>query len=230
MTDNNSTHVTESSSTHAGPARPSAPAISIIGTGKMGSAIADVAARAGASVQILRRKGSAGSSLERSDAEYGVMGDDLTGDLVVFAVPYSAYPSVLEHYRDRLAGKVVIDISNSLNFATYDELTVASDSSTAVELYRQLPAGVPVLKAFNVNLGDTLSSGTNGTTVTAVLFAGDDAEAKIALTALIEGAGMRAVDVGMLSRARELEAMGFLQIVMAAAGKTGFESGFTLLP
>ena len=204
--------------------------ISIIGTGKMGSAIADVAARAGAGIQIIRRRTGPGAAAERSDAEYGVVGDDLTGDLVVLAVPYEAYPSILEHYRDRLSGKVVIEISNPIDFTTYDELLVPADSSAAVELAKRLPAGVTVLKAFNVNLGDTLSTGTNGVTPTAVLFAGDDAEAKTALAALVGAAGLRAVDAGPLSRARELEAMGFLQIVLAAIGKTRYESGFTLLP
>ena len=204
--------------------------ISIIGTGKMGSAIAEVSARAGASIQIIRRRAGAGWSAERPDAEYGLVGDELTGDLVVLAVPYEAYPNILEHYRDRLSGKVVIDISNPIDFTTYDELLVPSDSSTAVELSKALPVGVTVVKAFNVNLGDTLSTGTNGTTRTTVLFAGDDPEAKIAVAALLEAAGLRAVDAGPLSRARELEAMGFLQIVLAAIGKTRYESGFALLP
>ncbi|MCW2288607.1 hypothetical protein EDF60_0462 [Leucobacter luti] len=203
--------------------------ISIIGTGKMGSAIAEVAARAGADIQIIRRRAGAGSSLERGDAEYGLVGDQLTGELVVLAVPYEAYPSVLGHYRDRLDGKIVIDISNPIDFTTYDELLVPADSSTAVELSQALPAGARVVKAFNVNLGDTLSTGTNGTTTTTVLFAGDDPAAKIAVADLIEAAGLRAVDAGPLSRARELEAMGFLQIVLAAIGKTRYESGFALL-
>lgn len=178
--------------------------ISIIGTGKMGSAITEVSARAGASIQIIRRRAGTGSSPKRSDADYGLVGDDLTGDLVVLAVPYEAYPHILEHYRDRLNGKIVVDISNPIDFTTYDELLVPPDSSTAIELSKGLPLGVTVIKAFNVNLGDTLSTGTNGTTPTTVLFAGDDSEAKITVAALIEAAGLRAVDAGPLSRAREL--------------------------
>ena len=203
--------------------------ISIIGGGRMSSAIADLSARAGASIQIIRRS-AASSSGVRADVAYGGIGDDLTGELVVLAVPYGAYPSLLEHYREQLAGKVVIDISNPIDFTTYDELTVPADSSTAAELARLLPEGTAVVKAFNVNLGDTLVTGSNGTTPTTVLFAGDHPEAKIAVASLIEAAGMRAVDVGPLSRARELEAMGFLQIVLAALGKTRNESGFALLP
>jgi hypothetical protein len=202
--------------------------ISIIGSGKMSAAMVEVAARAGADVQVVRRS-TTSSSGDREGVVYGAFGDELTGDLVVLAVPYAAYPSILDHYRERLSGKVVVDISNPIDFTTYDELTVPADSSTAAELARQLPAGAFVVKAFNVNLGDTLTTGTNGTTVTTVLFAGDYAEAKIAVADLIEASGLRAVDVGPLSRARELEAMGFLQIALAALGKTRNESGFTLL-
>jgi predicted dinucleotide-binding enzyme len=194
----------------------------------MSAAMVEVASRAGADVQVVRRS-TTSSSGDRAGVVYSALGDELTGDLVVLAVPYAAYPSILDHYRERLAGKVVVDISNPIDFTTYDELTVPADSSTAAELARQLPVGAAVVKAFNVNLGDTLTAGTNGTTVTTVLFAGDYAEAKIAVADLIKASGMRAVDVGPLSRARELEAMGFLQIALAALGKTRNESGFALL-
>lgn len=202
--------------------------ISIIGSGKMSGAIAEVATRAGASIQIIKRSAES-MSAARPGPDYGVMGDQLTGDLVVLAVPYGAYPSIVEHYRDQLHEKIVVDISNPIDFSTFDQLKSPADSSTAAELVKLLPAGTAVVKAFNVNLGDTLASGTNGTTRTTVLFAGDYADAKIAVAAFIEAAGMRAVDVGPLTRARELEAMGFHQIVLAALGKTRSESGFTLL-
>lgn len=203
--------------------------ITIIGSGKMGGAIAEVASRAGATVQIIKRS-AVSTSAARPGFDYGVMGDRLTGDLVVLAVPSGAYPSILSHYREQLSQKIVIDISNPIDFSTYDKLTSPSDSSTAAELALLLPEGAAVVKAFNVNLGDTLISGTNGATPTTVLYAGDYADGKMAVAALIEAAGMRAVDVGPLTRARELEAMGFLQIIMAALGKTRYESGFTLLP
>src|SRR4051794_32213355 len=69
--------------------------ISIIGTGKMGSAIADLSARADADIQIIRRRAGSSSSPERPDAEYGVVGDELTGELVVLAVPYESVADVL---------------------------------------------------------------------------------------------------------------------------------------
>ena len=202
--------------------------ISILGRGKMGSAIANIAELAGAHVQIVSR--SATPSKDHPNATYSVLGDDLTGELVVFAIPYGAYPSILKHYRDRLGGKVVIDISNPIDFTTYEQPEALRNTSTALELAKQLPQDVAVLKAFNVNLADTLIARTNGTTATTVLFAGDHAEGKIVLTELLKGAGLRAVDAGPLQRSRQLEAIGFLQMVLASSGKTRFESGFTLLP
>src|SRR3954462_13476608 len=101
--------------------------ISIIGTGKMGSAIADLSARADADIQIIRRRAGSSSSPERPDAEYGLVGDELTGEPVVLAVPYESIADVLRHYRGRRSGKVVIDISKPIRFSTFDELVVPSD-------------------------------------------------------------------------------------------------------
>ena len=83
-------------------------------------------------------------------------------------------------------------------------------------------------RAFSAGLNHW--SRTNGTTATTVLFAGDHAEGKIALAGLLQAAGLRAIDAGPLQRSRQLEAIGFLQMVLASSGKTHFESGFTLLP
>lgn len=206
--------------------------VSIFGRGKMGSAIADIAVRGGADVQMFKHSTSDLSKavVDRTDVKYASFGDDLTGDLVVLAIPQGAHANILKHYRDRLGGKVVIDISNSIDFATYERPDALRNSSAALELAKQLPADTVVLKAFNVNLADTLRTGTNGTTTTTVLMAGDDAEGKMALASLLEAAGLRAIDAGPLQRSRELEAMGYLQITLAASGKTQFESGFTLLP
>lgn len=202
--------------------------ISIIGSGKMGSAIANIAALAGADIQIVNR--SAKATKDHPNARFAALGDELTGQLVVLAVPYGAYPNILKHYRDRLGGKVVIDISNTIDFTTYEQPEALVGTSTALELAKQLPEDVAVLKAFNANLAETVITRTNGTTTTTVLIAGDDAEGKTALADILGAAGLRAVDVGPLQRSRQLEAIGFLQMVLASSGKTRFESGFTLLP
>jgi predicted dinucleotide-binding enzyme len=86
-----------------------------------------------------------------------------------------------------------------------------------------------VLKAFNTNFAATLHTGKVGDATTTVIVAGDDSEAKAALIGAIDGDLVTAVDGGSLKRARELEALGFLQMTLAVAGKTSWTSGFSLI-
>ena len=116
----------------------------IIGTGKMGSAIGTT---------------------------------PIDGDVVILAVPYPAVAGILSAYGDQLRGKVVVDISNPLNFETFDSLVVPVGSSAAAEIAAQLPDS-HVLKAFNTNFAATLAAKQVGGQPTAVLIAGDDAAAK----------------------------------------------------
>ena len=184
--------------------------VSIIGKGSMGQAIAKVVTDGGATVELLGREDA-----DRAPA----------GDVVVLAVPYPAVSDVLAAHGDHLAGKVVVDITNPLDFETFDSLTVPADSSAAAEIAARLPAS-RVLKAFNTTFAATLAQGTVGDLPTTVLVAGDDAGAKATLTDVVEAGGLRAVDAGPLRRARELEALGFLQITLAAGEKLPWTGGF----
>lgn len=186
------------------------PDITIIGTGAMGQAIADVAARGGNPAQLLGHADSA---------------TKVTGDIVVLAVPHPAIADVLAERGDGLDGKIVVDITNPVDFATFDTLTVAADGSATADIAAALP-GSRVLKAFNTTFAATLSAGQVGSLATTVLIAGDDAEAKAELAAVVTAGGLRAIDAGGLQRARELEALGFLQITLAAAGKISWTGGF----
>jgi predicted dinucleotide-binding enzyme len=67
---------------------------------------------------------------------------------VVLAVPYPAVAGVLARQGDNLAEKIVVDITNPLNFETSDSLTVPADSSATAEIADALPRP-RVLKAFN---------------------------------------------------------------------------------
>ena len=118
--------------------------VSIIGTGNMGQAIAGVAGRGGHTVELLGQH----------DTDNAV-----TGDIVVLAVPYPAVADVLAERGEQLAGKIVVDITNPLNFETFDSLIVPADSSAAAEIAAALPQS-RVLKAFNTTFAATLASGT----------------------------------------------------------------------
>jgi NADPH-dependent F420 reductase len=187
--------------------------VSIIGTGNMGPAIAGVVTTGGNTVQLIG---------------HGDTDTPVTGEIVVLAVPYPAVAEVLAQRGDQLAGKVVVDITNPLNFQTFDSLTVPADSSATAELAATLPQS-SVIKAFNTTFAATLAAGTVGQLPTTVLIAGDDADAKSLLAGVVTAGGLRAVDAGSLRRARELEAMGFMQITLAAAEKIGWTGGFAVV-
>jgi NADPH-dependent F420 reductase len=178
----------------------------------MGPAIASVVEKGGNTAELL------GSN----DTDKPV-----TGDIVVLAVPYPAVSEILAQRGEQLAGKVVVDITNPLDFETFDSLTVPADASAAAEIAAALP-GSRVLKAFNTNFAATLASGTVADQPTTVLIAGDDADAKSQLADVVTAGGLRAIDAGSLRRARELEALGFLQITLAAGEKIAWTGGFAV--
>ena len=186
--------------------------VTIIGSGNMGQAISGLVSKGGNTVELLRH----------SDT-----GKPVTGDIVVLAVPHAAIPDILATRGDQLAGKVVVDITNPLNFQTFDSLTVPADSSAAAQIAASLPQS-RVVKAFNTNLAATLASGTAGQVPTTVLIAGDDPQAKSQLADVVTAGGLRAIDSGSLRRARELEALGFLQITLAAQDKLPWTGGFAV--
>ena len=186
--------------------------VTIFGTGNMGGAIAGVLASGGASVDHISDKSTVGV---------------ITGDIVVLAVPYPAIAQIVSAYADQLAGKIVVDITNPLNFETFDSLTVPAGSSAAAELAEALPQS-HVLKAFNTTFAATLASKTVGGLKTTVLIAGDDAASKETLAAAITAGGVDAIDAGALSRAHELEAIGFLQLTLAVGEKINWTGGFAI--
>ena len=186
--------------------------ISIIGTGNMGQAIAGLAAKGGHTVELLNTTTAA---------------QPVTGEIVVLAVPYPSLATVLDERGSQLAGKVVVDLTNPIDFATFDGLAVPADSSAAAEVAAAVPTA-RVVKAFNTNFGATLASGSIGEGTTTVLIAGDDADAKALLAGVVGAAGLRAIDAGSLKRARELEALAFLQITLAAGEKISWTGGFAL--
>jgi predicted dinucleotide-binding enzyme len=203
--------------------------VTVIGAGNLGSVVAGIAAKGGTGVQVLARDAEKAQAVAGPlGGTAGTVGDAITGDIVVLAIPYPAVQDVLSAYPAAFDGKVLVDVSNPVDFSTFDGLTVPADSSAAKEIQDAVP-GAKVVKAFNANFGATLGTGAAGPVQTAVLVAGDDADAKHSLIDLVTSAGLRAVDAGSLKRARELEAIGFLQITLAGAEKISWAGGFALV-
>ena len=204
--------------------------VTIVGAGNMARGIATRLLAGGADVQILARTAeqAAGLAGELGGAGGSVTGsgvqEPLRGEVVVLATPYEAALEVAGTRGGELAGKVVVDITNPVDWATFDRLVTPADSSAAEEIAKKLPAGVPVVKAFNTTFAGTLGSGEVGGQQLDVFLAGDDEDAKATVSRLVEAGGLRAVDAGPLRRARQLEQLGFLHMSLQDRLGTGFGS------
>jgi 8-hydroxy-5-deazaflavin:NADPH oxidoreductase len=178
--------------------------LGLIGAGHIGSQLARLAIRSGHAVVISNSRGP--ETLADLVTELGPAARAATpaeaaaaGDVVVVTIP-------LKNYRDvpvaPLAGKVVIDTSNYYPQRDGNIPELDNESTTTAELLQtHLPAS-RVVKAFNHIMASQLT--TDGTPAgtpnrRALVIAGDDAEAKAAVTALLDEFGFDTVDAGPLA-------------------------------
>ena len=206
--------------------------VTIIGAGNMGRGIGKRAVAGGSEVEIVDRNPEDARSLadELGDLATAVEPDgELGGELVILAVYYGSIAEAVEQYRDRLQGKVVVEISVPLDWESMDGFVIPPDTSAAEETLKLLPGGTPIVKAFNTNFARTLESGEKNGTPLDVFIAGDDEAAKGKVASLVEGGGMRPIDVGPLRRARQMEHAMFLQISSQQELDSGFASALKLL-
>jgi len=190
--------------------------ISIIGLGGMARAIGARAVAGGNTVEVTGRDGAKARDLAAAlggGATAGTFGTAPDGDVVILAVPYASAAQVLAQYGDALAGKVIIDISNTFN-ADATGLVTPDGTSGAQEIAKAAPASAHVVKAFNTVFGHVLAQGGP----LDVLIAGDDPDAKASVSAFIGSLGLRPLDAGDLAAAHWLEAVGPLLMGLARHG------------
>ena len=212
-------------------------AVTIIGAGNMGRGIGHRIVAGGNSVTIvdkdpqeaeqlmeeLRDTAQGGATVEAAEP-----GAELRGDVVVLAVYYPGNLEITRDLGERLAGKVVVDISNPLN-ETFDDLATAPGTSAAEEVAAVAPAGTRVVKAFNTTFAPTLVEGQVAGQPLDVLIAGDDEGAKETVAQLVRDGDLRAIDVGPLERARQLEGLGFIGIALQQPLGLDFQSAWKLI-
>jgi 8-hydroxy-5-deazaflavin:NADPH oxidoreductase len=207
--------------------------ITIIGAGNMGRGIGTRAVAGGHEVEIVDRDPAEGQKLAEElggSATALEPGAPFGGEVVVLALYYPGIKDAVREYADRLAGKVVVDITNPVNTETWDSLATPPGTSAAEEVQELVPEGTPVVKAFNTTFAGTLIGGEVAGQQLDVLIAGDDDEAKRKVSQLASDAGLRPVDVGPLRRAQQLEHLGLLHISLQEPRNLGFGSAVKLHP
>jgi predicted dinucleotide-binding enzyme len=150
------------------------------------------------------------------------------GDVVVLALWYGTNLEVAKQLGKKLKGKTVVDIANPVN-STYDGLVTAPDSSSAEDVAKAAGSETKVVKAFNTTYASTLQEGQVSGQPLDVFIAGDDEEAKSKVVQLVKDGGLRPVDAGPLSMARQIEGMQFLHIVTQGSLGTNYTSTIKIL-
>jgi predicted dinucleotide-binding enzyme len=207
--------------------------ISIIGSGGMAAAIGGLAAKAGHTVEVMTRDPAKARALADQigdGATKGTYGSAPAGDLVILAVPYAAVLDVVKQYGQKLAGKLLADITNPVA-SDYTSFMTPEDSFGAQEIAKAAPANAHIVKAFNTQFSHVLAAGPVEGHPSDVFLAGDDAQAKARVSAFVESLGLRPMDTGPLLMARTLEHVCLLSLgLMTHSVKhTNFSIGVSLL-
>jgi predicted dinucleotide-binding enzyme len=184
--------------------------ISIIGSGNMASAIGALAVKGGNAVEVISRDAAKAAALAKEigdGATVGRWGAVPAGEIVILAVLFDSAVPVVSQYGDALAGKIIVDITNTFT-PDAKGLVTPDGSSGAQEIAKAAAKSAHVVKAFNTLFRDVLAAGGP----LDVFMAGDDAQAKASVSAFIKSLGLRPQDTGDLSMAHWLEGAGLLEM------------------
>jgi predicted dinucleotide-binding enzyme len=178
--------------------------VGIIGAGRIGKAMAQIASRAGRPVVIANRHGP--QSLASVVSE---LGDRVTAgtvpkaaaaDIVVLAVMWPDVPRAVEGLE--WDGRIVIDPTNDFDPSDLN-------GRTSSEVVADLVAPARVVKTANILGAQLLASDPHEAGGQRVMFlSGDDADAKSAIRALFEDAGFFVVDLGGLRDGGQMHQLG----------------------
>jgi predicted dinucleotide-binding enzyme len=177
--------------------------IGIIGAGHIGSQIARLAVESDYNVVISNSRGP--ETLSALIAELGPKARAATaveaakaGDIVVVSVPLKNYRNVPV---EPLAGKIVIDTNNYYPERDGHISELDNESTTTSELLQAHLPTSKVVKAFNhIYAADLTTHGqpAGAKNRRALVIAGDDKDAKVSVTHLLDQFGFDTVDAGPL--------------------------------
>jgi predicted dinucleotide-binding enzyme len=200
--------------------------IGMLGTGDVGRALGRGFVTLGHEVRI----GARTPNHEKAMEWVGEMGGRASqgtfaaaagfGEIVVFATLGVANPEVVRAVgSEAFAGKVVIDATNPLDFSQGfpPDLAIKGDDSGGETLQRLIPQA-KVVKAFNTVPNALMFKPELAGGPPDMFIAGDDANAKAEVTAILNDFGWpRAIDMGGIKAARWLEAMCIAWVIASSA-------------
>ncbi|MFM0076663.1 NADPH-dependent F420 reductase [Paraburkholderia sediminicola] len=180
--------------------------IGIIGAGAIGSAFARALAGKGLKAVIANSRGPASlADLVRElgpSITPGTREQAAAQDIVLVAVNWTKLPSALAGLPD-FGGRIVIDANNPIEPPLFKPVELHGRTSSGT--FAERVPGARVVKAFNHLPAHLLSDDPQAEGGRRVLFfAGDDAQAKAAVSGLIEQIGFFGIDLGSLEAGGQL--------------------------
>ena len=186
------------------------PHIGIIGSGRLGTAVAKQALAAGYTVRIANSRGPDSLSLILKVLLPGATAASVentiaASDIVVLAIPLNQYKSLIP---ELLAGKIVID---AMNYWPPTEGIIAefmdphSTSSEYIQSYLPKASVVKTLNHIAYSELEQHSRPVGAGERRAIAVAGDNRRAKQTTAALIHDLGFDAVDMGDLSSGKKFQ-------------------------
>jgi predicted dinucleotide-binding enzyme len=178
--------------------------VGIIGAGRIGQAMAQIARRAGRQVVIANSRGpqSLRSLVEAlgEGVSAGTVEDAAAADVVVLAVMWPDVPQAVEELE--WEGRIVIDPTNDFDPSDLD-------GRTSSEVVADLVAPARVVKAANTLGAAILGSDARQAGGQRVIFlSGDDGDAKSEIGALFEQAHYFVIDLGGLREGGRMQQVG----------------------
>ena len=187
--------------------------LSVLGTGRMGTRLAAMFARAGRRVILgsrdCDRAQAIVDALDLPTLRAGCYADAVRAPAILPALfMRDGLLDQLEPYCASLKSKLLIDISNPFN-ADYSDFVTPWDSSGAEELQRRFPQA-QVVGAFKNVFWEVFDHPQFDQQLSDVLVTGDNEDAKAAFLQLTEGTPFRYLDAGPLMRSRTIERLTFI--------------------
>jgi 8-hydroxy-5-deazaflavin:NADPH oxidoreductase len=191
--------------------------IGIIGSGQVGQKLASDLVKLGHGVKIGTRDIAKLEEFRAQNpgVQLGSNADAAAfGEIVLLATAWSGTQHALELAgAQRLAGKVVVDITNPLDFSSgKPALALGFDTSAGERVQAWLP-GSHVVKALNIVTANAMLNPTTFIGGEPDMFiAGNDDAAKKAVSQWLEGVGWGIVDLGDITQSRLLEPLAMIWI------------------
>lgn len=187
--------------------------IAIIGAGTVGGTLGRGLARAGHTIRYgVRDPDAPAPELAHERAQITSVSDAAQGaEVVILSTPWAAAEAALRA-AGSLQGKILIDATNPIGpgFA----LTHGHTDSGAEQVARWAPEA-RVVKAFNTTGAENMGNPRFGEARAAMFVCGDDEEAVVTASRLVEDLGFEAFNAGALQQARLLEPAAMLWIRLA---------------